>query len=74
MDIIIVSIIISAAALYCGNTFFQKFTADRSGKNESGCICSSCPGGGCCSAGPAKKGPAKKGPAKNNYEVKNDSV
>ncbi|MCD6585751.1 MAG: FeoB-associated Cys-rich membrane protein [Desulfobacteraceae bacterium] len=55
MDIIIVSIIIAAATLYCGNTFFQKFMANRSGKKKSGCTCSSCPGGGCCSAGPAKK-------------------
>jgi len=62
MDIIIVSIIIAAAALYIGNMFYKKFKAARSG--EDGCTCSSCPGGGCCSAGMAKK----------NYELKNGFV
>ncbi|MBC2715192.1 MAG: FeoB-associated Cys-rich membrane protein [Desulfobacteraceae bacterium] len=48
MDIIIVSIIIAAAALYIGNIFFQKFKAARSGK--SGCGCSTCPEGKNCNA------------------------
>jgi len=53
MDILIVSIIILAAALYIGNMFYKKFKAARSGKN--GCGCSACPEGGGCNACPLER-------------------
>lgn len=53
MDIVIVLIIITAAALYISNTFLQKFKAAQSGNDD--CKCSSCYSDGACNSCPSDK-------------------